>query len=162
MNPRSTVVPFPHRGAFSPPLVGSADLSDLPRPSLPALAASPVLHTSDVRMAEIARRLGIADEAWRTIIAKIRLLNQSYGFPAPRNPRIVKGVMRTGSDAIIQRSIFPRARVEEWFDNHRAPAQNGAARAAEDASEAKAATAVLSANSRALVAQLNQQRAAQC
>lgn len=156
MNPRSTVVPFPHRGAFSPPLVGSADLSDLPRPSLPALA------TSDVRMAEIARRLGIADEAWRTIIAKIRLLNQSYGFPAPRNPRIVKGVMRTGSDAIIQRSIFPRARVEEWFDNHRSPAQNGAARAAEDASEAKAATAVLSANSRALVAQLNQQRAAQC
>ena len=156
MNPRSTVVPFPHRGAFSPPLVGSADLSALRRPSLPALA------TSDVRMAEIARRLGIADEAWRTIIAKIRLLNQSYGFPAPRNPRIVKGVMRTGSDAIIQRSIFPRARVEEWFDNHRAPAQNGAARAAEDASEAKAATAVLSANSRALVARLNQQRAASC
>jgi hypothetical protein len=127
------------------------EIHNLARPSLPALASN------DVHMAEIARRLGIADEAWRTIIAKIRLLNGRYGFPAPRNPRIVKGVMRTGPDAIIRRSLFPRARVEEWFDNHRSPSQG----AAEDASEAKVAAAQLSTNSRALVAQMSA-KAASC
>lgn len=129
---------------------GQSEPPALPRPALPSLAHS------DVPMLEIARRLGISGEAWRTIIAKVRLLNSRYGFPAPRNPRFVKGVMRTGPDAIVQRSRFPRARVEEWFDNHRSPAQGKA----EDASEARAAQADLSANGRALVAQLNQKRRA--
>lgn len=146
MHIHTNVVSIFPPGATAPGAVTAVPA--LPRPSLPALAAS------DVKMAEIARRLGIADEAWRTIIDKIRLLNLRYGFPAPRNPRFVKGVMRTGPDAIVRRSLFPRARVEEWFDNHRAPAQG----AADDRVEAKAAAAQLSANGRDLVAGLNRQR----
>lgn len=149
MNPRSTVVPFPHRGTAPPPVPDATLGPILPRPALPAPSA-------DVHMGEIARRLGIADEAWRTIIAKVRLLNDRYGFPAPRTPRIVKGSLITGPAAIVRRSRFPRARVEEWFDNHRGPAQA----AADDAGEARAAAATLAANSRDLVARLGQ--AASC
>lgn len=147
MNPRSTVVPFPQRGA-SPPPVNAADI-----PSLARTASA--VHSADVPVAEIARRLGLATETWRTIIAKIRLLNRRYGFPAPRNPRFVKGALVTGPDAIVRRSLFPRARVEEWFDNHRGPAQA----LADDAAEARAAAAALAANSRNLVAQLGHGKA---
>lgn len=145
MDPRSTVVPFRQRGTEPPPFNATTF----------ALAPRIATPQADVRVGEIARRLGIADEAWRTIITKIRLLNSRYGFPDPRTPRFVKGEMRTGPDAIVRRSLFPRARVEEWFDNHRAPAQ----RAADDAGEAKAAAADLSANSRRLVATLNHRAA---
>ncbi|MGB3930657.1 MAG: hypothetical protein WBL20_17070, partial [Sphingobium sp.] len=123
---------------FPPGAQPEGRCADLSLPTLPVSTAP----AADVDMAEIARRLGIADQAWETIIAKVRLLNERYGFPTPRTPRIVKRQLITGPRAIVRRSRFPRARVEEWFDNHRSPAQG----AAEDAGEARAAASTLAAN----------------
>jgi hypothetical protein len=148
MHIHTNVVSLFPPGTVAAPAV-ETDLSRLSRP----VSAAP---SADVPVAEIARRLGLASETWRTIIAKIRLLNRRYGFPAPRNPRFVKGELVTGPDAIVRRSLFPRARVEEWFDNHRGPAQA----LADDAAEAKAATATLASNTRNLVAQLGHGKAA--
>lgn len=116
----------------------------------PATAIRPAHQGHDPDMIEIARRLGIACESWRTIIEKVRALNSRYGFPDPKNPRFIKGEMICGDRAIVRRSRFPRARVEDWFDNHRSPAQC----AADEGDEVAVASAALSANARGLVASL--------
>lgn len=113
-----------------------------------AITISPRRTPRDVDMAEIARRLGICDNSWRTIIDTIRTLHTGYGFPAPKTPRLVKGALIIGGGAIIRRSKFPRARVEDWFDNHLSPAQ----RAVDDGNEAATAAASLAANARQLLA----------
>lgn len=76
-----------------------------------------------VLMPEIARRLCIDNETRNTIIGKIRLFNSKYGFPDPLNPRIWCGDLKTGSDAIVWKSVFDRDEIESWFDHHRSPSQ---------------------------------------
>lgn len=145
MDPRSNILPFPRPDTAPPPVM--------------AASGGTVAATRDVPMAEIARRLGIADMAWRSIIDAVRTLNARYSFPDPKNPRFLthrgeKTLVR-GARAIVRRSVFPRGRVEEWFDNHRAPDM----RAADDADEARAAARSLAANARGMVAQLADRRA---
>ena len=134
---------------------GLAIAGSAPAVSPPTIALTPSRVSADVHLSEIASRLGIADESWRGIIDKVRVLNDRYGFPDPKNPRFLthKGerTLVTGSRAIVRRSVFPRARVEEWFDNHRSPAQ----RASEDRDEARMAARDLAANARNLVASLS-------
>ncbi len=131
----------------------------IPSPA-PAAAPCDLIRNRDASLAEIAARLGIANESWRTIIGKVRILNAHYSFPDPRTPRIVKragqAVWLRGPQAIVRRSLFPRAQVELWFDNH----QSATARAVEDRGEAQATATRLAANTRSLVASLADRRRA--
>lgn len=146
MEPHSNIIPI-----FPP---GGATPASPETPARDTAPPLPLIRNRDVHLAEIARRLGIADRNWRYIIDTVRLLNDRYSFPDPKNPRIVHrdgaAVWLRGPRAIVRRSLFPRARVEEWFDHHRSPAQ----RDAEDRGEAREVAAVLTANSRQLVASL--------
>lgn len=147
MTPPSNILPFPASGPAPVAVIPPAPLTI---PALPAMAS----RQADVGLVEIAQRLGIAGESWRCIIDKVRLLNERYSFPDPRNPRFIthrgERTLARGARAIIRRSLFPRARVEEWFDNFRAPAE----RVRDDAIEAKTAARELAANAHALVAAL--------
>lgn len=74
----------------------------------------------------VARRLGLIDNAPRTIIDKVRRLAERHGFPLPKRPRFVRGVRVTGHMSIDAFSIWDRDAVERWLEGDLPPAENAA------------------------------------
>jgi hypothetical protein len=95
--------------------------------ALTAEPAAPRCRPGEVNLCFVARRLGIIDQAPRTIIAKVRLLAANCGFPLPKTPRFVKGARLTGPDSIHAGSIWDRDPVECWFEDDRPPPEAAAA-----------------------------------
>lgn len=106
-----------------------------PAPALPP--ASPAIppailrrRESEVDVPELQQRLGLQAASTRTVIAHLRALFGSAGLPAPKNPRIVKGVEVTGAGAIHKGSLWHRVMIDDWFDDRTPPARRAALAAA--------------------------------
>lgn len=90
-------------------------------PDLPPAAPFTRAAATEIGIAGLARRFGIADRTTRTIIRTIRLMIETRGFPPPKTPRFVKGEPRTGSDAVHAGSRWDRDLVDDWFDRDLPP-----------------------------------------
>lgn len=116
----ATVVLLPGCTGF--PETGLPALSPLPPAQQPR---APFRFTprraSEIGLAGISVRLGIADRASRTIINKVRLLIDLSGFPTPKTPRFRCGKRLTGADAVDARSVWDRDQVEAWFEGDLPP-----------------------------------------
>lgn len=94
-----------------------------PPPDRPELGTALSFHSDrDIRMMEIAARLGIAHQTRQTIVQKLRNLANHHGLPLPRSIRFWKGQATTGPKSIHANSIWDRYPVDCWFDERTAPA----------------------------------------
>lgn len=121
--PSAEVIAFPKAPRLPAP--------PLPPPALPRthLLSPPHDHWT-VRMAEVCKRLGIADYNDKRRNAYIRAQIEHRGMPAPLNHRIVKGVPVSGAKGVHKHSKWLRDAFEAWMDHQLPPPQ---LRAADDA-----------------------------
>lgn len=117
-----------------------------------AISRAVAFPQGPVTVMEIARRFALSDghqsASRRTILSHIRLLHNSYGFPAPATHRFEKGARLTGERAIVWRSKWARDLVEAWFGHDDNPAN---AALAKEAGQERTRTA-LADNARRLLA----------
>lgn len=118
----------------------TAKILHLPLPANRPAQSPPPHHVraracrpSEIDLAGIARRLGMADWRVRRIIARLRQLADRAGFPLPKTPRFWGGRRVTGPSSIDAHAIWDRDAVELWLDNDLPP---GAAAARAAASQA--------------------------
>jgi hypothetical protein len=87
--------------------------------ALPQLAR----RQSEINLAGLALKLGMADRPSRAIIETVRKLVDRHGFPPPKTPRFRAGKRLTGGQAVHAGSIWWRDPVEQWFDDDLPPGQ---------------------------------------
>jgi hypothetical protein len=103
---------------------------------------------SEIGLAGVAKMLGLAQRPPRAIIATVRLMIDTRGFPMPKTPRFVKGEPKLGSAAVHSESVWNRDQVEIWIDDDRPPPDA----AAHGAAKREAVRAGLAARAKAIAA----------
>lgn len=68
-------------------------------------------------LAELADKLGLGDRDRRTVLAKLRLLHDQAGMPAPHSPHAKAGRLLFGADAIHAGALWDRGAILTWLDN---------------------------------------------
>jgi hypothetical protein len=67
------------------------------------------------RVHDLAWQLALEDLSPRQQVERLRQLARLAGLPLPLNPRIWKGKMQHGADAICAASLWNAAEVDAWL-----------------------------------------------
>ncbi|ARS27634.1 hypothetical protein [Sphingomonas sp. KC8] len=68
------------------------------------------------RMSYIARRMGKEDRPAAWLVGYIRQLVRNHGFPGPIAPRLYRGEMLMGANAVYLHASWHKVAVDAWLD----------------------------------------------
>lgn len=97
------IIAFPSGQAAAPPPLA-------PPPALPSTAG----RRCEYAVGDLARMLGIAHFAPRTIIDYLRAKARQEGMPLPKTPRLRAGQLVTGPQSIWLHSRWDAERFDGW------------------------------------------------
>lgn len=81
------------------------------------IAAPDFTRPSDIcALTYIARRAGMEDRSARWLLGYVRQLIRDHDFPEPFNPRLYRGRLLIGAEAVNLRSRWYRCMVDDWFN----------------------------------------------